>query len=275
MPLDKFRSANRDHWNEAVRVHVASEFYGVNRFLAGESTLLALDHEEVGDVCGKRLLHLQCHFGLDTLSWARSGAEVTGLDFAPAAIEQARTLASQTGLEAEFVEADLYDALVALPGHVGDVDIVYVNVGALCWLPDVVEWARICAAFLREGGILYVRDVHPLAWCIDEDATPGQLLLAYPYFLQSEPVYLEGGVDYADSTASFSNRSTYEWNHHLGEIVTALIEAGLQIQFLHEFDWTVYRALPWMVETEPGVWRLPNGDQRLPLLFSLRALKPG
>ena len=275
--LDPYREANRARWDESVAVHAASEFYGVDRFLDGESTLLPLDLEEVGDVAGKSLLHLQCHFGLDTLSWARLGAEVVGVDFAPSAIETARAIAERAGLRAEFVESELYASPEVLTDRLGTFDIVYVNLGALCWLPDVAGWARVCSVFLREGGTLYVRDVHPVTQTLDDEAPMGELRLRYPYFETAEPLRWSGDGDYTDPTATFEHQVSYEWNHGIGEIVTAVIGAGCDIDFLHEQDWTVYRALPWLVEAERGVWRLPDvegkQDQRLPLMFSLRATK--
>jgi SAM-dependent methyltransferase len=276
--LDPFRSANRARWDEAASIHAASEFYGVDRFLAGETTLQPLDLEEVGDVAGKSLLHLQCHFGLDTLSWARMGAEVVGVDFAPSAVEIGREIAQRASLNAEFVESELYASPVALADRLGTFDIVYVNLGALCWLPDIAGWARVCAGFLRDGGVLYVRDVHPVTQSLDDESHAGELRLRYPYFEETEPQHWVGDEDYADDSASLEHLDSFEWNHSLGEIVTAVIDAGLQLDFLHEQDWTVYRALPWLVEAQRGIWRLPErdgkADRRLPLMFSLGATRP-
>ena len=275
--LDPYREANRARWDETVAIHAASEFYGVERFLAGESTLLPLDIEEVGDVAGTSLLHPQCHFGLDTLSWARLGADVVGVDFAPSAVKTAQELAERAGLAAEFVESELYASPEVLADRLGTFDIVYVNLGALCWLPDVAGWARVCAGFLREGGRLYVRDVHPLTQTLDDESASGELRMLYPYFEATEPQHWVGGEDYADDSASLEHHDSYEWNHSLGEIVTAVIDAGLRVEFLHEQDWTVYRALAWLVEAERGIWRLPDregkADRRLPLMFSLSAKK--
>ena len=275
--LDPYREANRARWDETVAIHARSEFYGVDRFLAGESKLLPLDIEEVGDVTGKTLLHLQCHFGLDTLSWARMGADVVGVDFAPSAIATARELAIQAGLKAEFVKSELYASPDALADRLGTFDIVYVNLGALCWLPDIAGWARVCASFLREGGRLYVRDVHPVTQTLDDESAAGELRVIYPYFEASRPQHWTGGEDYADDSASLEHQDSFEWNHGIGEIVTAVIDAGMQVEFLHEQDWTVYRALPWLIETERGIWHLPvsdgEPDRRLPLMFSLDATK--
>ena len=267
MPLDRYGEANRSNWDEKVAVHAASDFYGVDRFLAGESTLLDLDRDSLGPVAGMSLLHLQCHFGLDTLSWAREGASVTGLDFSPEAIAKARELAVETGIKARFVEADVYDA----PSLIADrFDIVYVNVGALTWLPDVPAWARVCAEMLRPGGRLYVHDVHPMLFTLDDERAD-ELVVRYPYFEQAVPLRFDDGVDYASHGASFEHTTTYQWSHSLGEIVTALINAGLTLEYLREHDWTVYQPLPGMVETSAGIWRLP--DASVPLAFSLRARK--
>ena len=273
----RYWQANRARWGESVAAHAASEFYGVDRFLAGQSTLLPLDLDEVGEVAGRSLLHLQCHFGLDTLSWARLGARAVGVDFAPSAIAAARELAERAGLDAAFVESELYAAPEALADRLGTFEIVYVNLGALCWLPDIAGWARVCAGFLREGGVLYVRDVHPVTQTLDDELAEGALQLRYPYFETARPQHWRGDGDYADASARFAHQDLYEWNHGLGEIVSAVIDAGCRIDFLHEQDWTVYRALPWLVEGEPGIWRLPERggepDRRLPLMFSLRATK--
>jgi len=275
--LDPYREANRARWDESVAIHAASDFYGVDRFLAGESTLLELDHQEVGDVAGKSLLHLQCHFGLDTLSWARMGADVVGVDFAASAVKTAKEIAKRAGLPAEFVESELYASPDVLANRLSTFDIVYVNLGALCWLPDITGWAQVCAGFLREGGKLYVRDVHPVTQTLDDESAPGELRLLYPYFETTQPQHWAGSEDYADDSASLEHHDSYEWNHSLGEIVSAVIDAGLQVEFLHEQDWTVYRALPWLVEAERGIWRLPDregtADLRLPLMFSLFAKK--
>lgn len=274
---DRYRAANRARWDESVAVHAASDFYRVDDFLAGESTLLQLDLDEVGDVAGKSLLHLQCHFGLDTLSWARLGADVVGVDFAPSAVATARELAARAKLDATFIESELYASPDALSDSLGAFDIVYVNLGALCWLPDIVGWASVCAGFLREGGTLYVRDVHPVTQTLDDEAASGDLRLLYPYFETESPLHWSGDGDYADPSVKMANQDSYEWNHSLGEIVTAVIDAGCSIDFLHEQDWTVYQALPWLVEAERGIWRLPERDgkpdRRVPLMFSLRATK--
>ena len=171
----------------------------------------------------------------------------------------------------------MYASPDALSDRLGSFDVVYVNLGAICWLPDIRGWARVCAAFLKPGGTLYLRDVHPTVNSLDDQAPIGELRLRYPYFEMEQPLHWQGDGDYADSSVSFDNQDSYEWNHGLGEIVSAVIDSGCRLEFLHEQDWTVYPALPWLVETGTGVWRLPERDgetvRRLPLMFSLRATK--
>ena len=267
-PLDEYRAANRDRWDEAVAVHAASDFYGVDRFLAGESTLLDLDRESVGPVDGKTLLHLQCHFGMDTLSWAREGASVVGVDFSSAAIAKARELAEQAGLadRARFIESELYDSPNVLDEQF---DIVYVNIGALTWLPDIPAWARVVARFVRPGGRFYIHEIHPLVQTLEVDGG-GPLVIRYPYFNRG-PQRLDAPDDYAAPEEVFEHTETYEWNHPLGDIVTALIDAGLTINSLHEHDWTVYQPVKGMIESPRGVWRLP--DDPIPLAFTIQATK--
>ena len=274
MPIDRYRAANRARWDETVAIHAASEFYGVEQFLKGERTIPDIDLEALGGadgLQGKSLIHLQCHFGLDTLSLARLGARVTGVDFSPQAIAQAHDLASQAGLTAaHFVESELYDAPQAV---VDRFDLAFVNIGALCWLPDIRGWAQVCADFLKDGGMLYVRDVHPLLWSLDDEDPRQRAVIRYPYFESAEPLRLDDDGDYADQSARIGNTESYEWNHSLGEIVSAVIDAGLRLEWLREHTWTEYQALPWAVRVGPRLYRLPESSPQLPLQFSLRARK--
>jgi SAM-dependent methyltransferase len=228
----------------------------------------------VGDVTGKSLLHLQCHFGIDTLSWARLGARVTGADFSPAAIELARTLATELGFgDARFVRSNLYDLPAALEG---EFDVVYTSRGVLGWLPDIAAWARVVAHFLAPGGTFFITEIHPVAQALDdENVRPGELRLAYPYWEHEEPLTFAVQGSYADRDADVGEHTEHGWDHGLGEIVTALIDAGLRIERLveHPFlDWKV----DFLVEDEEGRWRLPaDAGGELPLMFSLVATRPG
>lgn len=264
---ERWLEENRAFWDERVPIHLRSGFYDVVGFRAGRAPLPPFEIEEVGEVAGKDLLHLQCHFGLDTLSWARRGARVVGLDFSPAAVEAARSLAADTGLEAEFVCANVYEAPEALPGR--SFDVVYTGTGALDWLPDLGRWAEAIAGLLRPGGFLYLAEFHPVTWIFaDEDLT-----VRYDYFRKEGVVSDEPGT-YADPDAQTAHDRTHEWNHPLGEVITAIIEAGLRLEMLNEHDHTLFRRWPFLVETEPGVYRLPEGMPSLPLMYSLRAGKP-
>jgi SAM-dependent methyltransferase len=226
-------------------------------------------------VDGLRLLHLQCHFGHDSLMLAQRGATVVGLDFSPPAIAAARTIANEIGLadRARFVEADLYDAPTAIP-EAGAFDRVYVTWGALCWLPDIAGWARIVAHFLRPGGSLYLAEGHPAALVLDDQApqTDGRPGFFVPYF-HSEPLDFDDPTDYADSTARLTNSVTREWIHPLGSVVSSLIAAGLRLDWLHEHDAVTWRMFACLTQGEDRLYRWPDKPW-LPLAYSLQATKP-
>ncbi len=265
-----YRRTNLARWNELVALHVQSRFYDVDGFRAGKCSLRPIETEELGDVAGKSLLHLQCHFGLDTLSWARRGARVTGVDFSDLAIAQARALAAETGVRGEFICADVYDLPHVLSGAF---DIVFTSYGAICWLPDLCRWAEIAAGFLKPGGTYYMVELHPAADMLDvgPDGTPR---VAYPYFGGPGPLRWEAPGSYADRTAAVRNTVSYSWSHGLGETVTALAGAGLTIEFLHEFPFCVCGVLPGMEPGPDGWWRLPGQADKIPFLYSLRARRP-
>ena len=269
---DEYFEANRRNWDERVPIHEASAFYDMASFREGLSSLWPEDVEAVGDVTGKTMLHLQCHFGQDTLSWARLGARVTGLDFSGEAIRAARRIAAELELGAEFVEANVYDAVEALGGQ--QFDVVFTGVGAIVWLPDLTRWAEIVAALLHPGGVFFIREGHPFAHVFDDEAD--NLQIRYRYFRGPEPDRWEEAGTYADTAAETHENVSYEWSHTLGQIVTALAQAGLVIEFLHESDVVPWKQFPFMVEgEEPGTWVLPEHRASVPLQFSLRARKPG
>jgi SAM-dependent methyltransferase len=254
---------NRAWWDERVPLHVASDFYDVEGFKGGANTLRPFELEEVGDVSGRSLVHLQCHFGLDTLSWARRGAKVTGLDFSTPAVEAARSVAADTGLDAEFVAASVYDAPAALGGR--RFDVVYTGLGALNWLPGIQRWAEVVAQLVAPGGFLYLSEFHPIAAVFaDEDLT-----VEHDYF-QTEPFAFDDPGTYADLEARTEHNRTEEWEHTLGDVVSAVIEAGLTLELLHEHDYTLFPRWPF-VEKDGAAFRFPAGRPRLPLMYSLRA----
>ncbi len=271
--VDASIAANRSLWDAWTAIHAAGEFYDLEGFKAGGVRLRPYEIEMIGDVTGKTLLHLQCHFGIDTLSWARLGARVTGADLSPAAVELARSLAEELGFpEARFVQSNLYDLPDALEGQF---DVVYTSRGVLNWLPDIAAWARVVAHFVAPGGTFFITEAHPIMNVFEnEDVEPGELRLVYPYWEHSTPLTFEVKGSYADRDAEVRGQVEHSWDHGLGEIVTALIEAGLVITALveHPFlDWKV----DFLVEDETGKYRLPPGTVgELPLMFSLKATKP-
>lgn len=259
-----YRAVNQANWDDRVAVHVASDFYGVEKFKTGGQTLCPFQIEEVGDVTGKTLVHLQCHFGLDTLSWARRGAQVTGLDLSPKAIEAATDLAAACGIDARFVAAELYDAVEALDDTY---DIVFTGTGALCWLPDLTRWAQVVAALLKPGGMLHLSEFHPFADILDDEEGK---TVTHDYFARGPQVWDEPNT-YTDGPA-LENTVTMQFQHGLGEVVTALVGAGLRLEFLREFDFTLFQRFGTLVSDKTG-HRMPEGRPRIPMMYSLIAYK--
>ncbi|GAB3422426.1 class I SAM-dependent methyltransferase [Flindersiella endophytica] len=248
--MDEHTAVNRKLWDELAPLHAASAHYDVGSFLAGANTLGRLEIDEVGPVEGKRLVHLMCHFGLDTLSWARLGAHVTGVDFSGEAVRIGRELAERTGLAAEFVESDVLAAPDRLASRY---DVVFLSKGVLMWIRDLPALARVCARLLEPGGVLYLLDSHPLA-----NAAAGS-----SYFAAPEPLVVVADGSYAVSDAGLSHQESREWPHSLGDVVTALAQAGLRLEFLHEFPGAEAERFP-----------LPAlDDPTLPAFFSVRAVR--
>lgn len=263
--------ANHALWDERTPIHVRSEFYDLEGFKKGGVRLRDYELGEVGSVAGRDLLHLQCHFGIDTLSWARLGARATGVDYSAPAIETARGLAAELGLDARFVHSSVEE----LPDRLdGDFDVVYTSRGVICWLPDLPRWAQVIAHFLRPGGIFYITEGHPMMWVLDDDESATTPRLKYPYFTRAEPLKFPTQGTYADTSAHIEQPYEYGWVHDVGEVVTVLAEAGLRIEFLHEFpfvDWP----LPFVEQRADGHYYLPEGQEgEIPLSFSLKATKP-
>ncbi|MEV6103143.1 class I SAM-dependent methyltransferase [Streptomyces sp. NPDC051940] len=262
---------NRSMWDERVPIHLRSDFYDLPAFRAGHDPLRPFELAEMGDVAGKSLLHLQCHIGLDTLSWARHGAaRVVGLDFSEPAVDAARDLARDLGLgqdRAAFVAADVYDAATAVPDP--SYDIVYTGVGALCWLPDLERWAQTAASLVAPGGFLYVAEFHPLTDVLD-DVTGSRV--EHDYFNRDAWIDDTPGT-YADFGAETEHNRSAEWQHPLGEVVSAVAAAGLRIDFLHEHDTTLFPRFASLKRMDDGRYRFPSGSPRIPLMYSLRASK--
>jgi SAM-dependent methyltransferase len=272
--VDEYRTANKTLWNEWAPLHYGSELYDVEGFKAGKLGLFPLEREEVGDVAGKSLLHLQCHFGKDTLSWARLGARVTGADFSEEAIMLARRLSAEIGVPATFVCSDLYALPEALDGH-EQFDIVFTSYGALSWLPAMAGWARVIDHFLKPGGLFYIAEFHPFTYVFDNRSDEGttELRVTYPYFDIGEPLRFETEGSYAVSTDHTGIE--YYWPHSMGDIVNSLLAVGLRLEFLHEHPFSVDGSMfAGMVKGEDGYYRLTGQNVELPLMFSIKAWKP-
>ncbi|MBN9563160.1 MAG: class I SAM-dependent methyltransferase [Alphaproteobacteria bacterium] len=269
-----WRAANRARWDEAVGVHLAPGGYDLSDLRAGQGRLNWIEEDELGDVRGLRVLHLQCHFGRDTLTLAQRGAEVVGLDFSSAAIAAARALADDLGLggRARFVEADLYDAPAAV-AEPAAFDRVFVTWGAINWLPDIAEWARIVAHFLKPGGFLYLAEQHPAAFVFDDTAALPSGLPGYfvPYF-STEPLTFDNPRDYANPDATLLHATEHGWIHPLGSILSSLIDAGLALEYFKEHPSVTWRMFDCLVEDGRGGYRWPDKPW-LPLAFSLKARK--
>ena len=274
--MDDYLQTNRANWDDRAPAHAASPGYAVSRLVADHTALsgvVEFDRPLLGDVTGLRGIHLQCHIGTDTLSLHRLGARMTGLDFSPAALHQARALASRAGADIDYVESTVDGAVAALGA--GGFDLVYTGIGALCWLPRIRDWAQTVAALLRPGGRLFIREGHPvLASMADPTGPDSQLVIAYPYFEQPDPQMWDEPGTYVETDIEFDHNVTYEWNRGLGEIVTALLDAGMQVTGLVEHDSVPWEALPGlMVVDERGEWRLREHPERMPASYTLQAVK--
>jgi SAM-dependent methyltransferase len=273
--VNDYRTDNKANWDERAPAHAASPDYSVVRFLADSdfvSSVVAFDRELLGDVRGLRAVHLQCHIGTDTLSLARLGATMSGLDFSSASLEQARTLASAVGARIDYHEADVYDAPDVL-GR-GQFDLVYTGVGALCWLPSARRWAAVVAALLKPGGRLFIREGHPVLWALAEPRSDGALALELPYFETVEPMVWDDGGTYVETDAEFTSTVTQEWNHGLGDIISALLAEGMRLTGLVEHQSVPWDALPGqMTKLGNGEWQLTDRPQRLPHSYTLQATK--
>ena len=267
--MEKYMGINQENWDERVQIHKNSNFYDVQGFKDGKLSLLPLELKELGEVKGKSLLHLQCHFGLDTLSWSRLGATVTGVDFSPKAIEYAKVLSQDLKLNADFILSNIYELEKHLDTYF---DIVYSTYGVLCWLPDLYSWAKIIAHFLKPGAIFYLVDSHPFCHMYEEK-TDLAFKPKFSYFHNVEPLECKVEYTYTDSDTKLKNQLTYEWTHSLSDIINSLINAGLYIEYLNEFSYTFYQCYPFLVQDEQGWWRIPESDEDFPLMFSLKAKK--
>ena len=265
-PDDEHRAVNLAWWQEATVLHQASDFYDLDGFRQGHDPMRPFEVEELGDVAGRDLLHLQCHVGTDSLAWARRGARVVGLDFSSNAVEAARRLASDCALDAEFVRADVYDAGDALGGR--RFDIVYTGIGALNWLPDLDRWARVVDTVLRPGGVLYLAEIHPLLFALADD---GRSIVRDMVCGSYEALEHPNGT-YAVPDAHLDTTETFERNYAISEVFTAVREVGMGVELLHEHSYT-NAPWPWAVRGDDGFFRLPPGWPNYPLVYTLMATK--
>lgn len=265
---------NQANWNARATVHAKSKSYDLERYVKDPSAISSVvdtDRRILGEVKGLDMLHLQCHIGTDTISWARLGANVTGLDFSSQSLRVARDLAKRTGAQVEFIEANVYEADKVLGRQF---DLVYTSVGVLCWLPDVREWSRAVAACVRPGGRFYIRDGHPVMVTIDFHRDSLPVVCVDDYFGDGTPDRYEDEYTYTGDKVRLDSTVTYEWKHSLGSIITALAEHGLRIVRVDEYDWIDWKPFAWMVESQEGHWTFPPGQPRLPLSFSILAERP-
>jgi SAM-dependent methyltransferase len=269
-----YRELNRANWDERAPAHAASPGYDVQRFVDDPdhlSGVVRFDLPRLGDVRGLRGIHLQCHIGTDTLSLARLGATMTGLDFSAPALAEAADLARRTGAVLDLHQADVYDA-VEVAGA-GAFDLVYTGIGALCWLPDIRRWAEVVAGLLRPGGRLFLREGHPMLWALAEPSGDGRVVVEFPYFERPEPLVWDDASTYVETDVVLASTVTHEWNHGLGELVTALLAVGFELTALEEHDSAPWDALPgMMVQDEHGEFRLRDRPERLACTYTLQAV---
>lgn len=264
---------NRRNWDERAELHAESEEYGIQRFRDDPehlSDVVRFDIPRLGDVHGLQAVHLQCHIGTDTVSLARLGAHMTGLDFSAASLEVARRVAAEAGADIDFVHAEVYDAPALLGA--GRFDLVYTGIGALCWLPDVDRWAHVVSSLLRPGGRLFIREGHPVLWALDYE-DPARLVLDYPYFEVAEPLVESEEQSYVATAEPLRNSTTHSWNHGLGEIVTAVLDNGMRLTQLVEHDSVPWNPLPTQMVRRGDEWVLAERPERMPLTYTLQALK--
>jgi SAM-dependent methyltransferase len=270
-----YRAVNRALWDDRAPAHAASPDYGFDLFVADPehlSDVVKFDLPRLGDIRGVRGVHLQCHIGTDTLSLHRLGATMTGLDLSPASLDQARRLAAATSADIAYVEAEVYAATDAL--EPGSFDLVYTGIGALCWLPNIRRWARTVAELLRPGGRLFLREGHPMLWALADARPDGVLAVEYPYFETEQPLVFDEPGTYVQTDAELTVNLSHSWNHGLGEIISALMDAGMSLTAFEEHD-----SVPWdaqvglMTLGDDGEYRLTDRPERLACSYTLQAVK--
>ncbi|HRE40219.1 MAG TPA: class I SAM-dependent methyltransferase [Ignavibacteria bacterium] len=271
--MEKFFETNKKYWNESVDIHKKSDLYKLDEFKKGINKLHSIELNDLGDIKGKKILHLQCHFGMDSLSLAMLGADVTGIDFSETAIENAVQLSSELNINAKFYCSDVYSLLTNNLLADESFDIVFTSYGVIYWLPDLDKWADVIYKFLKPGGFFYIAESHPISGCFDFDNKIQNLKFTTQYFKKDEPFYFENGVDYAIPEHKMDNNSTYEWNHSLSEILNVFLKRKFIIEDYKEYPFTVWKQYPNMKLLEDGYFHFTDSKIDLPLLFSLKAKK--
>ena len=271
--FSKYFEENKKSWNKRTAVHKDSAFYDLPSFKNGKSSLNKIELEELGDVKGKTLLHLQCHFGMDTMSWARAGADCVGVDLSDEAINLAKTINAELKLNAEFICANIYDLKDAskVPPSEGfreaGFDIVFTSYGTIGWLPDLDKWAEIVSHFLKPGGIFYIADFHPALWMMDDNFEK----IKYSYF-NNEVITEEISGTYSDRNAPIKSIE-HGWNHSFSEIINALLKHNLQIEMFNEFPFSPYNCFSNLEQGADGMWRIKGLDEKMPMMYSIKAVK--
>lgn len=259
-----YLAINRESWNNKTDAHLKSEFYDLDGFLKGKTSLNSIELELLGNIKGKSILHLQCHFGQDTISLSRLGAEVTGVDLSDKAIESAKWIAKETQSNAKFICCDIYD----LPNHLDEkFDIVFTSYGTIGWLPDLDKWAQIIAKYLQPNGQLVFVEFHPVVWMFDDNFEK----IGYRYFNSGAIIETESGT-YADKDAAIT-QDYVMWNHGLGEVINSLINHGIVITSLNEFDYSPYNCFNKTVEYEPNKYRIAHLENKIPMVYAITAQK--
>jgi 2-polyprenyl-3-methyl-5-hydroxy-6-metoxy-1,4-benzoquinol methylase len=256
--------ANKELWNQRTDVHFTSDFYDVPTFIEGKNSLKEIELELLGDVNGKSILHLQCHFGQDTLSLARMGAKVTGIDLSDKSITKANELAKQLNLDAEFICSDIFELKKNLQRQF---DIIFTSYGTIGWLPELKTWAKIISHYLKPGGEFIIAEFHPVMWMFDNDFK----YLQYSYFNKETIIEEEEGT-YADTSSPIKTTSYY-WNHSLSDVINPLITESLEIEVFNEFDYSPYNCVRNMVQIAEGKYQLTGMEGKIPMVFALKARK--
>lgn len=275
--MDEYLRLNRANWEQRAPVHAVSRMYDLERYITEPDhigSIVSFDRPRLGEVAGLRGVHLQCHIGTDTLSLSRLGARMSGLDFSPSSLDQARRLAAAAGAEIDYHLGEVYSAPAVLGRDA--YDLVYTGIGALCWLPRIKDWAEVVAALLKPGGRLFLREGHPVLWALSEPRPDGAVALEFPYFERDEPVVWDDPNTYTESETALTATVTHEWNHGLGEIVSSLLAAGMEVVSLDEHQSVPWEALPGqMTQLDGGEWQLIDRPWRLPHTYTLQAVRRG